>query len=73
MAVQDRGCRNSLTQDDGNTTMKLLYGLIGAALVIAFLGSVVWKVREVSLVVVILIGVALMLVDLWHARDEADT
>lgn len=73
MAVADGGRGNSLTQDDGNTTMKLLYGLIGAALVIAFLGSVVWKVREVSLVVVILIGVALMLVDLWHARNEADT
>ncbi len=53
--------------------MKLLYGLIGAALVVAFLGSVIWKVREVSLVIVVLIGIALMMVDLWHARNEADT
>lgn len=52
--------------------MKLLYGLIGAALVIAFLGSIIWKVTEISLIVVVLIGVALMVVDLWHARDEAD-
>lgn len=53
--------------------MKLLFGILGAALVIAFLGSIIWKVREISLVVVVLIGVALMAVDLWQARNEPDT
>lgn len=53
--------------------MKLTFGLIGAALMIAFLGSIVIKVPEVALIVVMLIGVVMMLVDLWQARNEADT
>lgn len=53
--------------------MKLLFGLIGAALMIAFLGSVVVKVPEVALIVVMACGAVMMLVDLWQARDEADT
>lgn len=53
--------------------MKLLFGLIGAALMIAFLASFVIKIQEVPMIVVVLIGVAMMLVDLWQARNEADT
>ena len=53
--------------------MKLVFGLIGAVLMIAFLASFVVKVKEPAMVVVVLIGVVMMLVDLWHARDEADT
>jgi hypothetical protein len=52
--------------------MKLLFGLLGAILVIAFLGTIIWKVPEVSLIIVALIGVAMMVVDLWHARNEPD-
>jgi hypothetical protein len=53
--------------------MKLLFGLIGAGLVLAFLASILVKVPEVSLIVVCLIGVLMMLVDLWQARHEIDT
>jgi xanthosine utilization system XapX-like protein len=53
--------------------MKLLFGLIGAAMVIAFLGSFIVKVREPAMMVVALVGIVMMLVDLWQARDEPDT
>lgn len=53
--------------------MKLLFGLVGAALMLAFLGSVVAKVPEVALIIVVAIGLVMMLVDLWQARNEADT
>ncbi len=53
--------------------MKLLFGLIGAALMIAFLASFVIKVKEAAMIVVVLIGVVMMLIDLWQARDEPDT
>jgi tetrahydromethanopterin S-methyltransferase subunit D len=53
--------------------MKLLFGLMGAALMIAFLASFVLKVREPALVTVVMIGVAMMLVDLWQARNERDS
>jgi xanthosine utilization system XapX-like protein len=53
--------------------MKLMFGLIGAALMIAFLASFVIKVKEPAMIVVVLVGLVLMFVDLWHARDEPDT
>lgn len=53
--------------------MKLVFGLIGAILVIVFIGSIVAKVREPALVAVVLAGIAMMLVDLWQARNEPDT
>ena len=53
--------------------MKLLFGLIGAALMIAFLASFVVKIQEPAMIVVVLIGVVMMFVDLWQARNEPDT
>ncbi len=53
--------------------MKLLFGLIGAVLMIAFLASLIFKVRETAMIVVVLVGVAMMFIDLWQARNEADT
>ncbi len=53
--------------------MKLLFGLIGAALVLAFLAGIVLKVQEVALIVVVAVGLVLMAVDLWQARNEADS
>lgn len=53
--------------------MKLLFGLIGAVLMVAFLGSFVLKVKEPAMIAVVLIGVVMMLVDLWQARREEDS
>ncbi len=53
--------------------MKLIFGLLGAALMIAFLGSFVIKVKEPAMMVVVLIGIVMMMIDLWQARNEADT
>ena len=53
--------------------MKLVYGLLGAGMMIAFLGSIVFKVQEVAMIAVVLIGLVMMFVDLWMARNEEDT
>ena len=53
--------------------MKLLFGLIGALLMIAFLASFVLKVREPAMVTVVVIGLVMMLVDIWQARNEPDS
>jgi xanthosine utilization system XapX-like protein len=52
--------------------MKLLFGLLGAAMVVAFLAAFILKVKEPAMTVVAVIGVVMMLVDLWQARNEAD-
>lgn len=53
--------------------MKLWFGLIGAAMMVAFLASFVIKVKEPAMIVVVLIGIVMMVVDLWQARNEEDT
>jgi hypothetical protein len=53
--------------------MKLVFGLIGLALLVAFLGSFVLKVKDAAMIAVTLVGVGMALVDLWQARNEADT
>jgi len=53
--------------------MKLLFGLVGAAMMLAFLASFVIKVKEPSMMAVVAIGIVMMFIDLWQARNEADT
>ena len=53
--------------------MKLLFGLLGAVMMVAFLASFILKVKEPSMMAVAAIGIVMMLVDLWQARNEADT
>lgn len=53
--------------------MKLTFGLLGALLLAVFLSTIIVKVQEVALIVVVLIGIAMAVVDLWQARNEADT
>ena len=49
--------------------MKLWYGLFGAVVMMAFLASFVIKIKEPAMIVVVLIGVAMMVVDLWQSRN----
>jgi xanthosine utilization system XapX-like protein len=44
--------------------MKLIYGLFGAGLLVAFLASFIVKVKEPAMMAVAAIGVIMMLVDL---------
>ncbi len=53
--------------------MKLWFGLLGGLMMIVFLASFVIKVQEPAMIVVVLIGVVMMLIDLWQARNEPDT
>ena len=53
--------------------MKLQFGMIGGLLTIAFLASFVIKVKEPAMIAVVVVGVVMMLVDLWQARNEADS
>lgn len=53
--------------------MKLLYGLFGALVMMAFLASFVIKIKEPAMIVVVLIGVVMMVVDLWQSRNESDS
>jgi hypothetical protein len=53
--------------------VKLIAGIIAAVLLMAFLGSVILKLREFALGAVMLIGIVMMLVELWETLQEKDT
>ena len=43
--------------------LKLIFGLIGMALMVAFVAPVVVKLKSIALIAVILIGLAMMVYD----------
>lgn len=51
---------------------RAVFGLIGIVLMLLFLGSIIIKLREVALGVVMLIGVAMMIYDAWQSLGERD-
>jgi hypothetical protein len=54
-------------------SVKLVSALIAIVLVLAYLLPVAWKLKELSLAVVIAIGVVMMLVDLWQSLRQSDS
>jgi Flp pilus assembly protein TadB len=52
--------------------IKIVAGIVAVTLMIAFLVPVVLKLKDISLGVVILIGLGLMLVDLWQSLQSKD-
>jgi hypothetical protein len=51
---------------------KILASIVAAALLIIFIAPVVIKLQETSLTIVALIGVTMMLVDLWQSLKSKD-
>jgi len=53
--------------------VKIIAGLIGAALLFVYVAPVVLRLKEISLSIVFLIGAVMMLVDLWQSlRSKED-
>jgi hypothetical protein len=53
-------------------TLKVIFGLIGMALLIAFVAPVLVKLKSAALAIVILIGVGMMAYDFWEFLRERD-
>lgn len=47
--------------------LKIFAGIVGVALLLAYVAPVVLKLKEGALTVVALLGLAMMLVDLWQS------
>ena len=52
--------------------VKIFSGIVAISLLLAYLVPLVIKLKEVSLGVVILIGVVMVLVDLWQSLQSKD-
>jgi hypothetical protein len=47
--------------------LKFVVGILAAALMFMYLGPIVLKLRSPALTIVVLIGIGIMLVDLWQS------
>lgn len=52
--------------------IKIFSGLVAFSLLLAYLVPLVIKLKQVSLGVVVLIGVVMMLADLWQSLQSKD-
>jgi hypothetical protein len=52
--------------------IKIFAAVVTVALVLGFLSPVVFKLKDAALAAIILIGVVMMLVDLWHSLQRED-
>ncbi len=52
--------------------LKIFSGLVAAALLIVFLAPVVIKIKSFALTAVILIGLVMMLIDLWQSLQAKE-
>ena len=52
--------------------IKIAAGLVAAGLMLAYLLAPVFKLKEIELAIVILIGLAMMFVDLWQSMKSKD-
>ena len=51
---------------------KIVAGIIAAALMIAYMAPVVWRLQDVALWIVAGMGAIMMLVDLWQSLQSKD-
>jgi hypothetical protein len=52
--------------------VKIFAAVIAVVLVVSFLSPVVFKLKDVALGVIILIGIVMMLMDLWQSLQSKD-
>ena len=52
--------------------MKIFAAIVAVFMMLSFLAPVVFKLKEIALGSVILIGVVMMLIDLWQSLRAAD-
>ena len=52
--------------------IKIFAAIVAVALILSYLSPVVFKLKDIPLGVVILIGIAMMLIDLWQSLKSKD-
>jgi len=53
-------------------SIKIFSAVVAVALMLAYLSPVVFKLKDLALGAIILIGVVMMLVDLWQSLKSKD-
>ena len=51
---------------------KIIAGIVAAALLLVYVAPVVLRLKDIALSVVVVLGVGMMLVDLWQSLQSKD-
>ena len=51
---------------------KILAAIVAVGLILAYLGPIIIKMKDFALGLVIVIGIAFMLIDLWHSLQKPE-
>ena len=52
--------------------IKIFAAFVAVALLLAYLGPMVFKMKDVALTCVVVLGIVVMLVDLWYTFRKAE-
>jgi hypothetical protein len=52
--------------------LKIAYSILAIVLMLLYLSPVVYRLKQVDLSIVVLVGVAMMLVDVWQSLKSND-
>ena len=51
---------------------KIIAGIVAAALLLVYIAPVVLRLKDIALSIVVVLGVGMMLVDLWQSLQSKD-
>ena len=52
--------------------LKIAYSILAVVLMLLYLSPVVWRLKQVDLSIVVIIGVVMMLVDVWQSLQTRE-
>jgi L-asparagine transporter-like permease len=70
--LRSAGRNQDAAKERSTMLLKLLAALVAVALMLAYLVPMVVKMKDPALAIVIVIGLVIMLVDLWHSLRKPE-
>jgi hypothetical protein len=52
--------------------LKIVYSILAVALVLLYVSPVVYRLKQIDLLIVVVLGVAMMVVDVWQALKSKE-
>lgn len=53
-------------------SLKIIYSIMAAVLMLLYLSPVLYRLKQIDLTIVVIIGVSMMLVDVWQALKSKE-
>jgi hypothetical protein len=53
-------------------SLKIIYSIMAAVLMLLYLSPVLYRLKQIDLTIVVIIGVSMMLVDVWQSLKSKE-